>query len=77
MIYKASVNAVNALTKVIKKGIKMSKKKECSCGKHEKGHHEEMSHSEKVKHLKECLGDVIDRLECIKEMVEKFPSETE
>jgi hypothetical protein len=77
MIYKASVNAVNALIKVARKGIKMSKKKDCSCGKHKKGHHEEMSHSEKVVHLKECLGDVIDRLECIKEMVEKLPLETE
>lgn len=51
----------------------MAEKKDCSCGKHKKGHHEEMSQSEKVKHLKECLGDVIDRLQCIKEMVDKFP----
>ena len=51
----------------------MSKKKDCSCGKHEKGHHKEMSQSEKVNHLKECLGDVIDRLQCIKEMVDEFP----
>ncbi len=55
----------------------MSKKKECSCGQHKKSHHDEMSHSEKVEHLKECLGDVIHRLECIKEIVEKLPLETE
>ncbi|UCG01239.1 MAG: hypothetical protein JSW11_16680 [Candidatus Heimdallarchaeota archaeon] len=51
----------------------MSENKKCSCGKHEKGHHEEMNQVERVKHLKECLGDVIDRLQCIKEMVDKFP----
>ncbi len=50
----------------------MSEKKKCSCGKHEKGHHEEMSDSEKIEHLKECLGDVIERLDCIKEMVDKI-----
>lgn len=55
----------------------MAKKKECSCGKHKKAHHDQMSHSEKVVHLKECLGDVIDRLECIKEIVENLPLETE
>lgn len=53
----------------------MLKKKDCSCGKHQKSHHEEMSNTEKVEHLKECLGDVIDRLECIKEIVDSFPSE--
>lgn len=51
---------------------RMSEKKKCSCKKHEKGNHEEMSHSEKIEHLKECLGDAINRLECIKEMAEKI-----
>jgi len=32
-----------------------------------------MNQSEKVKHLKECLRDVIDRLQGIKEMVDEFP----
>ena len=50
---------------------KMSKNK-CTCKKNEKGNHEEMSHSEKIEHLKECLGEVINRLECIKEMAEKI-----
>ncbi len=53
----------------------MSQKKDCSCWKHKEGHHEEMSHSEKIAHLKECLGDVIERLECIKEMAEKISIE--
>ncbi|UCE13262.1 MAG: hypothetical protein JSV04_13885 [Candidatus Heimdallarchaeota archaeon] len=53
----------------------MSKKKECSCGKHKKGHHEEMSQSEKIEHLKGCIGDVIERLECIKELAEKITIE--
>lgn len=55
----------------------MSEKKDCSCGKHKKSHHKEMNPSEKVEHLKECLGDAIHRLECIKEMIDKFPFETE
>lgn len=50
----------------------MSQKKDCSCGKHKKGHHEEMNQPEKIEHLKDCLKDVIDRLECIKEMVEEY-----
>ncbi|MFX0087382.1 MAG: hypothetical protein ACFFAU_17160 [Candidatus Hodarchaeota archaeon] len=54
----------------------MSKKRNCSCGKHKKGHHEEMSHSEKVEHLKDCLGDVIHKLECVKELIEELPLET-
>ncbi|MFX0124842.1 MAG: hypothetical protein ACFFAE_14520 [Candidatus Hodarchaeota archaeon] len=55
----------------------MSKKNKCSCGKHKKEHHEEMSDSEKLKHLKECLRDVIKRLECIKELVDEFSSNIE
>jgi len=52
----------------------MSKKKDCSCEKHKKDHHEEMNQSEKIKHLNECLEDVIGRLECIKEIVIKLSS---
>ncbi|MHA2293177.1 MAG: hypothetical protein ACXACK_13550 [Candidatus Hodarchaeales archaeon] len=50
----------------------MSKKKDCSCGKHKKGHHEEMSQPETIDHVIDCLGDVIDRLECIKEAVKNI-----
>jgi hypothetical protein len=55
----------------------MSKKKKCSCEKHKKGHHEEMSQSEMIEHVKDCLSDVIDRLACIKEAVEKIPIENQ
>ncbi|MFX0016231.1 MAG: hypothetical protein ACFFB2_13200 [Promethearchaeota archaeon] len=50
----------------------MSEKKECSCGKHKKSHHEKMSPKEKIEHLKECLGEVVTRLECIKEIIEEL-----
>ena len=55
--------------------MKMSLKNECSCGKHEKGHHEKMNRSEKIKHLNECLKDVIERLECIKEITAELSSD--
>lgn len=36
----------------------------CNCGDSE--HHKEMSEEARLEHLKECLGDVIERMECIR-----------
>ncbi|MFX0183853.1 MAG: hypothetical protein ACFE95_12285 [Candidatus Hodarchaeota archaeon] len=55
----------------------MSKKKEYTCGKHKKSHHREMNQSEMIEHVKDCLTDVIERLACIKEAVEKIPTENQ
>ena len=53
----------------------MSKKKKCSCSNHESDHHKEMTQSEQIAHVKECLTDAIDKLECIKEVIEKIKIE--
>ena len=50
----------------------MSKKSNCSCGKHKKGHHNEMTQSESLEHVKECLENTIEQLECIKETLDKI-----
>ncbi|MFO7836617.1 MAG: hypothetical protein R6V83_08180 [Candidatus Thorarchaeota archaeon] len=42
-------------------GYKVGK---CNCGDSE--HHKEMSEEARLEHLKECLGDVIERMECIR-----------
>jgi len=53
----------------------MSKEKNCSCGKHKNERHNEMTQSEQIAHVKECLTDAIDRLECIKEVIEKIKTD--
>ena len=53
----------------------MSKKEKCSCGKHKSEHHKEMTQSELIAHVKECLTGAIDRLECIKEVMDRITIE--
>ncbi len=53
----------------------MSKKKNCSCGKHKNEHHEEMTKSESLAHVKECLSNTIEKLECIKEVLDNISIE--
>jgi hypothetical protein len=53
----------------------MSNKKKCSCGKHKSEHHEEMTQSELITHVKDCLKDAIHKLECIQEVLDKVAIE--
>ncbi len=50
----------------------MSEKKKCTCGKHKEKHHEEMTPRESFEHIKECLTSTIEKLECIKDTLDKI-----
>ncbi len=50
----------------------MSDKKDCKCGNHGKKHHKEMSHAETVEHSKECLDNIIEKLQCLRESLENL-----
>ena len=51
---------------------KLGKHENCGCKGHEKDHHKEMGHKEKIVHFKECLDGIIERLDCMKEMFEEI-----
>lgn len=53
----------------------MSEKKKCTCSKHNGERHTEMTKIESLEHAKECLADTIERLECIKETLDKISIE--
>ena len=53
----------------------MVNEKKCSCKNKNNKKHEDMNYSEKILHLKECLNGVIERLECIKDIIEEIPVE--
>ncbi|MHA1967335.1 MAG: hypothetical protein ACW964_06000 [Candidatus Hodarchaeales archaeon] len=53
----------------------MSEKKKCTCGKHKGEHHKEMTKIESLEHAKECLTSTIERLECIKDTLDKISIE--
>jgi hypothetical protein len=53
----------------------LSKKEKCACGKHKSKHHGEMTQPELIAHVKECLEGAIDRLECIKEVMDRITTE--
>ena len=53
----------------------MSEKKSSNCGKHNAGHHKEMTKTESLEHAKECLTSTIERLECIKDTLDKISIE--
>lgn len=53
----------------------MSEKKKCTCGKHKGERHKEMTKTESLEHAKECLTSTIERLECIKDTLDKISIE--
>ena len=53
----------------------MSEKKRCNCGKHKCEPHKEMTKTESLEHAKECLASTIERLECIKDTLDKISIE--
>ncbi len=47
--------------------MKMTK---CKCG--DSKHHKEMSDDERLDHLKECFDEALERIQCVREELEKL-----
>ena len=44
----------------------------CDCKCDDKEHHKEMTHEERLDHIRECLDSAVHRLECVREELDKI-----